>query len=145
MAITSDKSHLTTPISIVSRKKSYADLDLSLIKHGVTKDIVPLMDDRAIKNAVKNLILTNFYERPFQPEMGANLIGLLFEPADDITKIELKDGIRDVLSYYEPRINIRRIIVQDDIERNRWRISIHFQIKESGVNSMVNVVLKRLR
>ena len=145
MAITSDKSHETTPISIVSRKKSYADLDLSLIKHGVTKDIVPLKDDRAIKNAVKNLILTNFYERPFQPEIGANLLGLLFEPADNITQIELKDGIRDVLDYYEPRINVQGIIIQDDTERNRWRISVHFKIKEFGVRSMVNVELKRLR
>jgi len=145
MAITSDKTHRTSPISVVSRKRSYSDLDLSLIKHAITKDILPLKDDRAIKNSVKNLILTNFYERPFQPELGANLIGLLFEPADDITKIELRDGIRDVLAYYEPRIKVQRIVIQDDTERNRWRISIHFKIKEFSVLSTVNVVLKRLR
>ena len=114
MAITSDKSHKTIPISTVSRKRAYSDLDLSLLQHGVTKDIVPLKDDRAIKNSVKNLILTNFYERPFQPEMGANLLGLLFEPADNITKIELKDGIKSVLDYYEPRIKVQNIIIEDD-------------------------------
>jgi len=145
MAITSDKTHETIPISTVSRKRAYSDLDLSLIQHGVTKDIVPLKDDRAIKNSVKNLILTNFYERPFQPEMGANLLGLLFEPADNITKIELKDGIRSVLAYYEPRIKVQNIIIEDDTERNRWRISLHFKIKEFNVNSNINIVLKRLR
>ena len=145
MAINSDKSHTTTAISTVAKKKSWSDLDLSLIKHVITKDIVPLKDDRAIKNAVKNLILTNFYERPFQPELGGNLLGLLFEPADFITKIELQDGIKDVLQTYESRIKIKRINVIDDVERNHWNISVYFKIKEFNVGSSISVVLKRLR
>ena len=74
---------------IVSRKKPWRDLDLSLKIHPIRKDIIPLKDDAAIKNAVKNLLISNFFERPFQPTLGANLRGLLFEPADAITKLDL--------------------------------------------------------
>ena len=100
MAIATDKSSVYAPISTVSRKKGWADLDLSLKKHPIQKDIIPLKDDNAIKNAVKNLVLTNFYERPFQLSKGGNLRGFLFEPADNIIALEMKEAIRDVLGYY---------------------------------------------
>ena len=82
--ILGDQSASTAVVSTVSRKKGWADLNLSLPLHPIRKDIIPLRDDDAIKNAVKNLILTNFYERPFQPEKAAHLRGILFEPADAI-------------------------------------------------------------
>ncbi len=58
--------------NLTARKKGYSDLDLKLTLHPFRKDIVPLKDSEAVKNAVKNLILTNFFERPFQPSVGAN-------------------------------------------------------------------------
>jgi len=145
MAYASDKTAETVQITTVARKKNWADLDLSLVPHGITKDLIPLKDDRAIKNAVKNLILTNFYERPFQHNKGANLRGLLFEPADYITKIELKDGIKEVLSFHEPRISVKGIEVQDETERNAYKIIVHFLIKEINADETVSITLKRLR
>ena len=82
---------------ITARRKGFRDLDLSLIINPRTKDIVPLRDDVATKNAVRNLLTTNFYERPFGHSKGANLRGLLFEPADNITIIEIKQNIQDVV------------------------------------------------
>ena len=82
--ILGDQAASASVVSTVSRKKGWADLNLSLPLHPIRKDIIPLRDDDAIKNAVKNLILTNFYERPFQPEKAAHLRGILFEPADAI-------------------------------------------------------------
>ena len=96
---------------ITARRKGFRDLDLSLIINPRTKDIVPLRDDVAIKNAVRNLLQTNFYERPFGHSKGANLRGLLFEPADNITIIEIKQNIQDVLQRHEPRVNIQSIVV----------------------------------
>jgi len=145
MSISSDKSHTDASISIVSRKSSWADLDLSLIKHAITKDIVPLKDDRAITNAVKNLILTNFYERPFQHDMGANLSALLFEPADFVTRIELRDSIYEVLSLYEPRVEIQKIIIKDNPDKNQWDVTIKIYIKHLSVQTQVKISLERLR
>ena len=105
---------ITSDISksqIVSRKKPHRDLDLSLKIHPIRKDIIPLKDDNAIKNALKNLLVSNFYDRPFASDKGANLKGLLFEPADVFTKISLRKNITNVIKKYEPRVLIRKIII----------------------------------
>jgi len=141
----SDRSASTGKISVVSRKKGWADLNLKLTRHPIRKDVIPLRDDEAIKNSVKNLILTNFFERPFQPQVGANLRGLLFEPADAITKYELSDGIKQVLIDYEPRIRVSRVAIEDQSDRNAYRITVSFQIIEMDLNTEVEIVLQRLR
>ena len=130
---------------IVSKKKPWRDLDLSLKIHPIRKDIIPLKDDAAIKNAVKNLLVTNFFERPFQPTLGANLRGLLFEPADAITKLDLKQGIRRVLDTHEPRIKVLSINVFDESENNSYRITVKFLIKEYDTAESVEIILRRLR
>lgn len=135
----------TGKISVVGRKKGWADLNLKLTLHPIRKDIIPLRDDEAIKNSVKNLILTNFFERPFQPQVGANLRGLLFEPADAITKYELSDGIKQVLEDFEPRIRVSRVGIEDQSDRNAYRITVYFQIIEMDLNTEVEIVLQRLR
>ena len=132
-------------VSIVSRKKAHSDLNLKLTRHPIRKDIIPLKDDAAIKNAIKNLLLTNFFERPFQPAKGANLRGLLFEPADAITKYELSSGIRKCIELFEPRVKVLSINVADETERNAYRINVQFQIIEFDSNQEVEIVLQRLR
>ena len=129
----------------VSRKKGWSDLDLSLKLHPFRKDIMSLKDDAAIKNAVRNLLISNFYDRPFQPTLGANLRGLLFEPADAITRIALKEGIRNVLVNHEPRIRVQNVQVVDLSERNAYRINVIFNIKEFDTSEEVEVLLQRIR
>lgn len=130
--------------STVSRSKGYSDLDLKLTVHKIRKDIIPLRDDQAVKNALKNLILTNFHERPFQPSTGANLRGLLFEPADAITELALEDNIRRVIKD-EPRIQPIYVAVDDLSDRNAYRITVKFLIKQSDQEATVEIVLRRLR
>ena len=71
----SDKSTSGTDerISIVAKKKEYRDLDLSLELHPIRKDITPVRDSEAIKNAIRNILSTEMFERPFQPDLGASL------------------------------------------------------------------------
>jgi len=129
----------------VSRKKPHRDLDLSLKIHPIRKDIIPLKDDAAIKNAIKNLLITNFYERPFADDLGANLRGLLFEPAGIITNIELRSNIRDVIQKYEPRVSVTSIDITDNIPRNEYLIEVFFNIKGINVEQVVEIPLRRLR
>ena len=145
MANISDKSGQETAVSVVTRKKSWSDLDLGLTLHPIRKDIIPLKDDAAIKNAVKNLILTNIYERPFQPQLACNLRGLLFEPADAITRVSLREKIQDVIRDYEPRVSINYINIKNDSNRNAWNVTINFKIKEFNTNTNVQIGLERLR
>lgn len=130
---------------IVSKKKPWRDLDLSLKIHPIRKDIIPLKDDAAIKNAVKNLLITNFFERPFQDDLGANLRGLLFEPAGFITEIQLRDNIRNVLNKYEPRVRVTNINITDNSDTNSYIIQVNFLIKEYDTEASVEIILRRLR
>jgi len=129
---------------IDSRRKGFSDLDLRLTKHPIKKDIIPLRDDAAIKNALKNLILTNAFERPFQPNLGANLRGLLFEPADGVTKLAIKDNIESIVKH-EPRVRLLSQNIIDMPDSNAYRITIKFLIKESDRQDDVEIVLRRLR
>ena len=131
--------------SLVSRKKGWADLDLKLTPHPRNGDIIPLRDEKAIKNAVKNLLQTNFYERPFQSTLGANLRGLLFEPNDVITRIALRENIREVLVQNEPRISLQAIYVEEASQGTAFRITVLFRIKEFNTDQNVEIVLRRLR
>lgn len=130
---------------IVSKKKPHSDLDLSLKIHPIRKDIIPLKDDAAIKNAVKNLLISNFYERPFQSDLGANLRGLLFEPAGILTNIQMRDNIRFCVEKYEPRVSVDSIDITDVVDENRYNIEVFFTIKEFSTQDSVEIVLRRLR
>jgi len=130
---------------VVSRKKGHRDLDLKLGIHPIRKDLNVLKDDNAVKNAVKNLLITNANERPFQPFLGANLRGLLFEPADGLTRIALRENIFDVLNNHEPRIEVQDIDIKDLPDENAYRVLLKFRIKEFDTNDTVEIILRRLR
>ena len=131
--------------SVVSKNKPHRDLDLSLLIHPIRKDINVLKDDNAVKNAVKNLLITNAFERPFQPQLGANLRGLLFEPADAIPRIAIKDNIKRVLRDYEPRVKVLSIGLNDLSDQNAYRLTVKFLIKENDTDDTVEILLRRLR
>lgn len=130
---------------IVSRQKGHRDLDLSLKIHPIRKDLNVLKDDNAIKNAIKNLLISNAFERPFQPDLGANLRGLLFEPADAITKIAIKENIKNVIRDYEPRAKLISIAINDLADQNAYRLTVKFLIKEYDTQDSVEILLRRLR
>ena len=134
-----------TSAKVVAQKKPFRDLDLSLAIHPIRKDIVPLKDDRAIVNAVKHLLVTNFNESPFQASKGANLRGLLFEPNDALTRISLRNGIRRVLDNFEPRVSVNGINIQDNSDRNAYNVTLFFIIKEFDQQASVEIELRRLR
>ena len=145
--IQSDKS-ISSNLSkskIVSRKKGHRDLDLKLGIHPIRKDLNVLKDDNAIKNAIRNLLVTNANERPFQPFLGANLRSLLFEPADALTKIALRENILEVIKNHEPRVEVLDIDIKDLADQNAYRILVKMRIKEFDNNDTVEIVLRRLR
>lgn len=128
----------------IARKRGHADLDLTLAVHPYRKDIMPLKDDRAIRNALKNLLLTDSFERPFQPNLGANLRGLLFEPMGILTELSITDQVKLILRS-ESRVEILKVNVKGNENKNRYDITIKFKIKENNQIDTFNVSLRRLR
>jgi phage baseplate assembly protein W len=99
-------------------KKIYSDLDLTFNRTPVKNDVALSYDDQAIIRSVRNLLLTNFYERPFQPNLGSNINKLLFEPVNSLTSGNLKEDIRNVITNYEPRVGIDEIVVTPNEDEN---------------------------
>ena len=143
----SDKtvSGIDGAISISAKKKEYKDLDLSLTLHPIRKDITPLRDSEAIKNSIKNLVLANRFERPFQPNLGSNINSMLFEPANALTSSTLQTLIRAVIVEHEPRVFLKGVGVAFNDKENAYMVRISFKIKDLEFDDIVDVKLRRLR
>ena len=127
------------------KSRKFRDIDLNFQRHPVTNDIVKIEDVDAIKRSVKNLVQTNFYERPFQPELGCGVRELLFEPFTPMTGIFLKRKIEEVLINYEPRIDLQNVRVDDDQDNNRLVVDIYFYVVGVPGPQVVTTFLQRLR
>jgi phage baseplate assembly protein W len=132
-------------IAAVGKSGLFADLPLDFIPHPNTKDIRPITDIQAIRQAVKILVLSNFYDRPFHPELGANVTRYLFENADQFTAIGIRDEVLRIIERREPRVTNPKVEVQLDQEYNRLLVTIVFQIRNTNTNSEVSFYLDRIR
>ena len=135
--------------SLVSKSKrnsrKFSDIDIDFTRNLVTSDVNRVEDVIAVKRAVKNLIQTNFYERPFQPELGCGIRELLFENFTPMTKVFLEKKIQEVLLNYEPRIDLESVKVDDDPDNNRLVVDIYFYVVGSPGPQQVTTFLQRLR
>ena len=125
--------------------RRYRDIDLDFGRNAVTNDIVKVEDVNAVKRSVTNLVQTNFYERPFHPELGCGVRELLFENFTPMTGIFLRRKIEEVLVNYEPRISLEQIAVDDDPDNNRLVIDIYFYVRGVADPVSVTTFLQRLR
>ena len=125
--------------------RRFRDIDLDFARNAVTNDVNVVEDIIAVKRAVKNLVQTNFYERPFQPELGCGIRELLFENFTPMTKVFLERKIEEVLKNYEPRINLQNVHVDDDQDRNRLVVDIYFYVVGVPGPQIVQTFLQRVR
>ena len=125
--------------------RSFRDIDLDFSRNAVTNDVNVVEDVIAIKRAVKNLVQTNFYERPFQPELGCGIRELLFEPFTPMIKIFLQRKLEEVLINYEPRIQLQNVTVDDDQDHNRLVVDFYFYIVGVPGPQSVSTFLQRVR
>jgi phage baseplate assembly protein W len=123
----------------------FSDVDLSFEKHPATKDIFAKYDDNAIKNSVKNLILTRHYERPFHSEIGSNVNNMLFELATPAVTAIARQEIIDVLNNFEPRAEIIEVEVKFNTDANEMFVRIVFRIRNTQRPITVELTLDRTR
>lgn len=125
--------------------KDYSDLDLNFTIHPVKKDINRWVGERAVINSIKNLILTNHYEKPFNPDVGSNVRALLFENLDIITASSLEREITQTIGTYEPRAKILGITVVPDYDNNAFNVSMQFYITNRNETISIQFQLERTR
>ena len=125
--------------------REYKDLDLHFVAHPVTKDVVKRTGNAAIIGALKNLILTNLYEKPFQPNFGSRVRSMLFEDVSFITANILRTEIEDTIKNFEPRVSVETIIVEAQPEDNRYAITIRFFINNLEDPVTITMFLEKVR
>ena len=125
--------------------RTFKDLDLNFTKHPVRDDVNILTAERAVINSVKNLILTNHYERPFQPDLGSNIRRLLFENADSITASLLEREIQQTIENFELRARVKDIRVIAKFDENGFQVELTFFIVNVTAPITINFFLERIR
>ena len=126
--------------------RQYRDLDLFFTKRSTDRDVNTLSNVQAVKRSVRNLVLTNFYEKPFHPEIGSGVRDMLFEPMTPITANILARKIEDVIENFEPRAKLIGVRAQPDLDRNAYEVTVEFYVINTPTELVdLTVMLERLR
>lgn len=134
---------IRTPIT--AKQVVNSDFHKGLTLNPVTLDIARKTNEEAVKESIKNLILTDKGERPFQPELGSDIRKMLFENISPSTEITMKEVITDTLETYEPRANIVQVDVQANEDQNSVKITIVFNVINSEDDIIFTTTLSRVR
>jgi len=106
--------------------RQYRDLDLFFSRKNGTNDIEKITDVEAVKRSIRNLVLTNFYEKPFHPEIGSGIRDMLFENMTPITAVVLARKVEDVIENFEPRARLISVRSLPNLDRNEYEVTIEF-------------------
>ena len=126
--------------------REYTDLDLFFGKKSPSNDVNKVTNIQAVKRSVRNLILTNHYEKPFHPEIGSGVRGMLFELMTPLTAQILTKKIEDVIENFEPRARLISVRAIPDLDRNAYECRIEFYVVNMPTELVdLTVFLERLR
>jgi phage baseplate assembly protein W len=125
--------------------RTFSDLDFNFTAHPVTGDIVRRFDEQAIKNALKNLILTSNYERPFHSDIGSPIKRLLFEPATPMLQVMMERAITDTVNNFEPRVELLNVDVVVSEDDYTVYVTIEFRIINTTQPLTLELTLERTR
>jgi|TARA_B100001057_G_scaffold480166_1_gene552705 phage baseplate assembly protein W len=128
-----------------SNTRQFSDLDLNFTAHPVTGDIGFKYDENAVKQSVKNLVLTQNFERPFHSEIGSTIRSLLFEPATPMTKEILRKTITDTITNFEPRVELLDVLINYRLDNVSVDVKIKFKIRNTFTPIDVSLILERTR
>tara|TARA_Y100000996_G_scaffold395590_1_gene360954 strand:- start:1651 stop:2082 length:432 start_codon:yes stop_codon:yes gene_type:complete len=130
----------------VATKDIYTDIDISFERHPITEDITVKRDVDAVKRSLKNIVLTNHYERPFKPNFGSNLRTRLFELRDGELGDRTSQLITQSIMRLEPRIESLELRISDDaILRNALDVTIFFTMQNVSEAQDISFKVSRVR
>lgn len=134
-----------TVIDTRSRLPDYMDLDLDFITKPGTDDILKKVGDESIKRAIRNLILTNPFDRPFNPTFGSGIKQLLFENATEVTAILISKAVETTIATFEPRVDVLEVTSLLNEDNNSYTVTIVFTIKNRPEPIITSIFLERIR
>lgn len=125
--------------------RAFKDFSILMKSNPNTEDFTVVKNENAIKQSVRNLVLTGMGERPFQPKTGSRLRELLFEPYDVFVAQDIKEEIINVITRLEPRITVRQVrVFQDDEDENTLRVEFDYTIVGETLIQTVDFLLETI-
>ena len=125
--------------------KIYKDLNLDFQQNTATKDIQKIQDVESVKRSVRNLVSLNYYEKPFHPEIGSNIRGLLFEQITPQISHYIGKQLELLIRNYEPRCRLVNVENMPDLDKNGYSVSVSFYVVNVSNPVTVETFLERLR
>ena len=132
--------------NIARNVRQYRDLDLFFGRKIGSNDVAEVTDIEAVKRSVRNLVLTNYYEKPFHPEIGSGIREMLFENMTILTAVILGKKVEDVIENFEPRARLVGVKSVPDFDRNAYSMTLEFYVVNTPTELVtLDVMLERLR
>lgn len=132
-------------MAIAKNTRKFRDLDLSFKINPFSKDLYLKKDEEAVKTALKHLILTKNFERPFHPEVGTQIHTLLFENFSPAVKLAMEKTIQDAINKFEPRVNLNNVSIREMQDNNNLEVTINFTLKNINRPITLTTILTRVR
>lgn len=123
----------------------FSDFGSNLEQIPGRQDIARRVNEQAVRDSIRNLVLTDRGERLFQPDVGCDIRGSLFENMDQNTILILKENIKTTIKTYEPRCDVKDVLVNANIDRNEVLVKIIFSVINTNRNLSLTIDLSRVR
>ena len=123
----------------------YSDIDFTFTKKPVTDDIALSYDVQAVTRSIRNLLNTQNYDRLFNPDLGSQITGLLFENISPIVAVTMEGLVKNLIKAYEPRANLRNVTVKSMPDNNAYQVTITFYIENATQPTTTTILLERNR
>jgi phage baseplate assembly protein W len=131
--------------TIVRQTADFSDLDFNFTKLSTTKDVAKKTDVEAVKQSIKALLQTKYFERPFQPFLGTALADLLFENDTMMTRRLIEKSIEEVITLHEPRAKITSVDVVSNADNNEYQVRLYFYVVNQTQQEVFETYLTRTR
>mgnify|MGYP001553868852 CR=1 FL=1 len=129
----------------VRNEVQYRDFDISFRANPITGALNVLKNNDSVKRALRSLILTNRFERPFRPFFGSDVQSYLFENFDVLTETEIRDTITRTIQEQEPRVELLDVRTNANPDRNSLNVTIFFRLRNDAQEDQLTLVLERIR
>jgi phage baseplate assembly protein W len=125
--------------------KIYSDIDFAFTKKPVTADVALSYDAQAVSRSIRNLLNTQNYDRLFNPDLGSQITGLLFENISPIVASTMETIITNLINTYEPRARIQSVKVSPQPDLNSYNVTITFYVENATLPTTTTILLERNR
>ena len=123
----------------------YSDFSDNFIKHPITNELIVLKNEDSVRQAFKNLILTNIDERPFNPFFGSNVNRSLFDPFGPFLVEDITRYINLAANQFESRIQVLNVTITDQSDKNAIGINVVFSLINNPEPISLSLFVKRVR